>query len=285
MIPLWPTFIGDLGWNAMGFVISYALKTEKMYDMFGTSSFVVSSVYTLIRLLQSSEKPVLHFRQVILFVNTITWAVRLGSFLVYRVHLLKGDRRFDKIKTNPIRFGIAWFIQAVWAGVVGLPVYLVLTLEKGEQPAFNSWDYFGMAVWTSGFLFDLEKLNWQKKEGEARFKKFLSTGLRRYCRYPNYFGEILVWTGNYLIAINAFPASIPTILTLSLSPLLTIGLLTGLSGIPLQEKEAKKRFEGNEEYKLYAANTSILIPWFPMKEEKKAGAVKKAGNVEKKKTK
>ncbi|KAJ3116944.1 hypothetical protein HDU96_008344 [Phlyctochytrium bullatum] len=280
MIPLWPTFTFCFGWNALGFGISTIFKTEKFYDMFGTSTFALSAIFTMKRMLDSSPRPYLHLRQVLLFVNTATWALRLFVFLAYRVHLLKGDRRFDKIKGNPLRFGVAFTIQALWAAVVGLPVYTVLSLEYNEQPALGLLDVAGLGLWFFGFFFetvaDIQKLNWQKKEGEARFKKFMHTGLFRYCRYPNYMGEIALWTGNYLIAVAAFPGSMNALVKLSASPLLTTFLLTGLSGIPLQEKQAKQRFADNEEYKRYVKSTSLLVPWFPgytpapeKKEEKK----------------
>ncbi|KAJ3210954.1 hypothetical protein HDU67_004852 [Dinochytrium kinnereticum] len=289
MIPLWPTFAFCFGWNAAGFAISATYKTEKFYDMFGTSTFAISAVglfpkpfqntkpnnirpmqfFTLARMLSLSVPKVLHLRQVIVFVNMTTWAARLFAFLAYRVHLLKGDRRFDKIKGSPVRFAFAWTMQAIWAVIVGLPVYSVLSLQSGEQPPLGFTDFIGFSFWTWGFLFetvaDLQKLNWQKKEGDARFKKFMNTGLWEYCRYPNYFGEILLWTGNYLLAVSAFPGSTTAMLKMSASPLLTAFLLTGLSGIPLQEKQAKVRFEGNEEYKKYVESTSLIIPWFPAK--------------------
>ncbi|KAI8854630.1 hypothetical protein BC829DRAFT_379311 [Chytridium lagenaria] len=258
MVPLWPTFAFCFGWNALGFSISALVGTEKFYDMFGTSTFALSAFYTFGRMMQAAPKPVsIHVRQLFLFVNTLTWSARLFAFLSYRVHLLKGDRRFDKIKNNPVRFAFAWTMQAIWAGVVGYPAYVVLSMEFDEMPNLGFWILSGCKT-----VADIQKLNWQKKERDARFKSLFTLVCGGTADTQ------LLWRNPSLdrsisLAISAFPGSVNAYLKLSISPLLIAYLLTGLSGIPLQEKQAKVRFEGNEEYAKYVASTSVLVPWTP----------------------
>ncbi|KAJ3192226.1 hypothetical protein HK101_006880 [Irineochytrium annulatum] len=271
---LLPTFGVSLAWNTVGFCISAPFKNEKYYDSFGTSTFLLCSAFTLVRahptLLSLSTLP--HPRQLILLATTTLWAGRLFAFLSKRVHMLKGDRRFDKIKHNPLRFGAAWFIQSIWAGVVGLPAYAVLS-KVGEQPALGWLDAVGLGLWVIGFTFetiaDFHKLAWQKQHGDDRFKMFISSGPWKYCRYPNYFGEITLWFGAYFVSLSAFPGSLEAKYVLAVSPLFTTLILTKLSGIPLQERQAKKRFEGNKEYEAYTKRTNLIVPWFPKQQYKK----------------
>lgn len=90
-----------------------------------------------------------------------------------------------------------------------------------------------------------------KKPGEV-----MTTGLWRYTRHPNYFGEATLWWGIYLIAL-AYGAPWWTIF----SPLTITLLVRYISGVPLLEK----KYENNPAFKAYAAKTSVFIPLPPKK--------------------
>eukprot|EP01026_Neomeris_dumetosa_P084793 TRINITY_DN99846_c0_g1_i2.p2 TRINITY_DN99846_c0_g1~~TRINITY_DN99846_c0_g1_i2.p2 ORF type:complete len:128 (-),score=1.65 TRINITY_DN99846_c0_g1_i2:345-728(-) len=96
--------------------------------------------------------------------------------------------------------------------------------------------------------------------------KWIQSGLYRYCRYPNYFGEILVWWSFY--GFNLAQGPITSYPWTIFSPLLTMLLLTQVSGIPLQESSKNKRYKENKAYQFYRNNTSLLIPWFPPNQPK-----------------
>ena len=98
----------DVGVNLIGFVLSSSLQTEKLYDMFGSLSFLSISLLALFSV------PGLAAKQLVLCGCVIIWALRLGSFLVVRVFKTGGDKRFDGVKTNPGRFAIFWTLQAIW---------------------------------------------------------------------------------------------------------------------------------------------------------------------------
>lgn len=91
---------------------------------------------------------------------------------------------------------------------------------------------------------------------------WIESGLWKYSRHPNYFGEMLVWWGLYI-------ASIPFVGKLSpifaISPLYISWLLVKVSGIPLLEKEHMKKYKNNPKYRNYIKKTSILIPLPPKK--------------------
>jgi len=89
--------------------------------------------------------------------------------------------------------------------------------------------------------------------------KFITTGIWRYSRHPNYFGEILMW---FSLAISVTMAD-QTMYWSFLSPLFSSFLLLCLSGVPMVERAGKKKWGDNPEYVAYMENTSCLIPWFP----------------------
>ncbi|KAI9364954.1 hypothetical protein DFJ73DRAFT_808779 [Zopfochytrium polystomum] len=266
---VWSTIAFDVALNAVGFAYSAYYQTEHYFDMVGTSSFINCSVFALVGTLLRNPGVALHSRQIFLLVTTSLWAGRLFQFLTTRVKRLGGDGRFDAIKTKPARFAVYWIIQSIWIAAVGLPTFEVLSMEPATVAPWIVWDSLGAAVWAVGFAFetaaDVQKSAWQNKLGAARKDKFISHGVWSLCRYPNYFGEITLWMGSYMVAANAVPNSYAVKYLFAISPLLTTLLLTRVSGIPIQEKQAKKRFAGNEEYARYVATTSTIVPWFKIK--------------------
>ena len=101
----------------------------------------------------------------------------------------------------------------------------------------------------------------------ARFKavasnagKVLDTGLWRYSRHPNYFGEIVIWIG---IAIIALPSLQGWSFITLISPVFVAVLITQISGVPLLEKFADKKWGGQKAYEEYKRSTPVLIPKLP----------------------
>jgi len=86
--------------------------------------------------------------------------------------------------------------------------------------------------------------------------KFISTGLWSWSRHPNYFGEIVLWLG---IAVMAFPVLQGWQYVTLVSPVFVTILLTRISGIPLLEEAADKKWGGHTEYEDYKRRTSKLV--------------------------
>ncbi len=82
--------------------------------------------------------------------------------------------------------------------------------------------------------------------------KILTTGLWRYTRHPNYFGEVTQWWGIWLIAL-----SVPGGFFVFIGPLTITYLIVFVSGIPMLEK----RYEGNLDFEAYKKTTSVFFPW------------------------
>jgi len=89
---------------------------------------------------------------------------------------------------------------------------------------------------------------------------FLKSGLWRYSRHPNYFGEAVLWWGLYILACSVSNGWITFY-----SPLIITLLLRFVSGVPLLEKEFAKR----PGFKQYCEETNVFIPWFYKQAESK----------------
>jgi len=101
---------------------------------------------------------------------------------------------------------------------------------------------------------DQQKRNFRKIAGAHAF---ISTGLWARSRHPNYFGEILLWTG---IALLALPALTGWQMATLISPVFVYLLLTKVSGVPLLEKKSDSKWGGHPEYEAYKATTPELVP-------------------------
>ena len=140
--------------------------------------------------------------------------------------------------------------------VVSLPVQLG---QVSLQPSFGVLGIVGVAVWLVGLSFetigDAQLVRF--KADETNKGKVMQTGLWKYTRHPNYFGDACVWWGLALIASEAEIGVVGFVGAV----VMTI-LLRRVSGVALLEKSLSKRKEGFAEY---AARTSAFIPLPPKK--------------------
>ncbi|KAJ3404322.1 hypothetical protein HDU80_003015 [Chytriomyces hyalinus] len=257
----------DVGINTIGFIYSAIHRTEHYYDACGTGSFVAATVGTAIYRLVVG-RGALRLSQVLVAASTIIWAARLFKFLTARVKRLGRDSRFDKVKDKPVVFSGYWAVQALWVAVVCFPTLATIASSSDASSSATVKETLllatGFALWIFGFAFEViadnQKAQWQNRLGSARAKAFIDTGLWARCRYPNYFGEITLWFGSYLMALSCFPNSTVAKYAFAVSPLFITFILTNLSGIPIQEGQARKRFKGNSEYAHYVKTTPLLVP-------------------------
>jgi steroid 5-alpha reductase family enzyme len=117
----------------------------------------------------------------------------------------------------------------------------------------------GLALWLAGFgievVADRQKRTFRSRPENAG--RFIASGLWAWSRHPNYFGEIVLWTG---VAIIAFPAMEGWQYLTLLSPVFVTLLLTKVSGVPLLEARADARWGGDPAYEAYKAATPVLVP-------------------------
>ncbi len=138
---------------------------------------------------------------------------------------------------------------------VSLPVQVAM-FEQGEA---NLVTWVGVLTWLVGFTFEtVGDLQLTRFRNDPSTKgQVLETGLWRYTRHPNYFGDACVWWGLSLVAFTSWPG----ILTI-LSPLVMTWLLARGTGKPLLEKDMASRRPG---YAEYVRRTSGFVPLPPKK--------------------
>ena len=233
------------------FIPSFARQTEKFFDLTGSLTYVT---VILIPVLLS---PVLDARSLLVAALVLVWAIRLGNFLYRRIHKAGKDDRFDELKPSFWRFLVVWTIQALWVTFTAAAALVVLTTSVRKE--LDIFAVLGFLLWAAGFALEVVADSQKGKfsADPANKGKFIRTGLWARSRHPNYFGEIVLWVG---VAVIALPVLQGWTWVALISPVFVTLLLTRVSGVPLLEKKADKKWGGQADYEAYKKNTPVLIP-------------------------
>lgn len=254
-----PALIISLGINFTMFLVAYKLQSDKLTDAAYAISFLTLATYGLI----NSSGGTYH---VLLATMVAVWAFRLGGFLLYRVIKAGKDRRFDGMRESFVKFGAFWLIQAVSVWVLMIPSVMAFELPVVSAPLAA----LGVIIWLAGFsiesIADAQKYTFSSNKANKGL--WIESGIWKYSRHPNYLGEILVWLGVYIYATASFSFTQATVA--SVSPLFITILLLFVSGIPILEKAADKKWGKNPAYRAYKKRTSILLPLPPRTQRAKA---------------
>ena len=231
------------------FIPAYLFKTEKFYDLAGSSTYIFAVSYILY---DSSQ----NLTNLILGTAIIVWAVRLGSFLFFRIKKAGEDKRFKEIKQSPTRFFLAWSLQGMWVSMCSLCALTALSTENGV--VLNGYLYLGFGLFLTGFLIEIiaDKQKSKFRSNLDNKNKFINTGLWSKSRHPNYLGEIILWLGISIMSISSLSGL--QYLTL-VSPLFTYLLLVYVSGVRLLEESGNKKWGHLNSYKEYVKNTPVLF--------------------------
>ncbi|KAK2049187.1 DUF1295-domain-containing protein [Colletotrichum somersetense] len=237
----------------------------------------------LARLISPGSTGAPNWRQVALSGAVIFWAVRLGSYLFQRILEEGKDSRFDEIKKSPARFAVAFFAQATWVSLCLMPVIALNAVPASAfaaLPAFKASDVLGLLIYVAGFAFEItadrQKSRWLRERREkVHDEQFMTSGLWSVSQYPNYFGEISLWTGiataaagtlllqpiQVALGLSGGVAGRLTAVGLSyVSPAFVSFLLLKVSGVPLSEKKYDKRYGDRKDYQEWKKNTPKLFP-------------------------
>ena len=220
---------------------------------------IVDSVWSLFFLAGAftyvSLSPTGGVRQTVMLVLVTIWALRLSGYLTWRNWGEPEDRRYrvmrDKHGPGFARKSlyIIFALQAMLAWIISMPLFAA---ASGPWP-LGLLDALGVAIILTGIVFetiaDLQLARFKARPENAG--RVLDTGLWRYTRHPNYFGDFCVWWGFYLLAISA--GGWWTVF----SPLLMSVLLMRVSGVTLLEKDIGER---RPEYADYVAHTNAFFP-------------------------
>ena len=233
------------------FIPSFIFKTEKYYDLVGSLTYV-----TTISLAYFSVEEKTTIDSIIYFYVMI-WASRLGIYLFRRVRKDGKDVRFEKAKMHFFWFLQYWMGQALWVSLTACAA--IIAILSPEEDTLPILAMVGMALWLTGFtiesISDYQKRVFREENNPT--EAFIHTGLWARSRHPNYFGEITLWTGIAVIALNTLTGV--EYITL-ISPVFVYILLTRMSGVNLLERIADERYGHLEEYHRYKRNTPVLVP-------------------------
>ena len=243
----------SLAVNAAFFAFAAVRKTDVVTDLSYSLSFAVLAV---VLPFLGAREPV----QLAASLLVLVWAVRLGAYLLGRILRIKVDHRFDEMRENPLRFARFWLLQAISVAVIMLPVSYLL--GRDAPPGFGRWAIAGAVVWLAGLVIEAAA-DAQKSAFKAKTEnreRFITSGLWRYSRHPNYFGEILVWWGLFIFAVPFLQGAAFAVV---IGPVFITLLLLFVSGIPLLERSAETRYGSDPAYHEYKRRTSILVPLPP----------------------
>ena len=235
-------------------MLSLRLRDASIIDSFWGPGFALATlVYYLVDGSRAS-------RGTLVLLLVTTWAARLGYHLHRRNRRLGEDPRYAAMRE---KYGERWgrvslfrvfWLQGAILWIVSAPL---LTAVRGRT-ALSALDFAGAAIFLVGLA--LESLADHQltrfRADPAKKGRVLESGLWRYSRHPNYFGDAVVWWGLYTVAAGA--GAYWTIF----APVIMTFLLLEVSGVPLLEKSLSQSRPG---YAEYVRRTSAFVPWPPKK--------------------
>ena len=242
-------FVYALTW----FIVALVKNRNDVADIAWGGGFICAALTA--SLVQGTGKA----RAILVLLLVVAWGARLMLHISIRNRGKPEDPRYKAWREEwgssflARTFLQVFLLQGFLLLVISLPVTLVIT---HSGPGLNILDAAGFCIWLFGFLFeavgDYQLL--QFKKNPANKGKIMKYGLWRYTRHPNYFGEVTLWWGIFLICL-AVPGSLWTII----GPLTITWLILKVSGTPLLEK----RYVDNPEYAEYIKGTSSFFPLPP----------------------
>ena len=233
------------------FVPAYIFQTEKFYDLSGSLTYISVVSFCFYNNYESNN---INLGNLIISLTIIIWAIRLGSFLFIRIKKAGEDIRFREIKKSPSRFFMTWTLQGMWVSLCS--ACALAGIANGI--VINTYFYIGIVIFVIGFTTEIIADN-QKSIFRKDFNnkdKFISSGLWKYSRHPNYLGEITLWLGISIISFSSLKGW--ELITL-ISPIFTYLLLVYISGIRILEYNGNKKWGHLDSYNDYKKNTPRLI--------------------------
>lgn len=242
---------------AILWLASLALRDASLVDRFWGAAFVALAWWYAF--LGGAPRPL---AALVLLVLVTVWGLRLSLYLTWR-NWGKGEdyryaemrRRHGSARFGLVSLGTVFLLQAGLAWIIAMPLYagLALGVPVAGRTALL---WTGVAAWLVGFGFETvgDAQLARHLADSSRRGQVLDTGLWRFTRHPNYFGDALAWWGHWLVA-----ASLGGGWTI-FAPILMSFLLMRVSGVTLLER---KLVETRPAYRDYAARTSAFFPWPP----------------------
>jgi steroid 5-alpha reductase family enzyme len=238
-------------------LVSLLLKNSSIVDIFWGAGFVLSAWFYALLLPGS-----LSLRQGLFLALVTLWGMRLTLHILIRNWGKPEDFRYQKWREEA---GRGWWIRSLFKVFLlqGILMWLIsaplLAAQYHHSQSHLIWlDYVALVIWAIGFFFEAagDAQLVQFRANPAHKGKLLNTGVWKYTRHPNYFGDAAQWWAFYLFSLAA--GAWWTVF----SPLLMTFFLVKVSGVALLEKTLAETKPG---YREYMQTTSAFIPWFSKK--------------------
>lgn len=234
------------------FTFAAYFKTDKVTDLSYGLTFIILAIFSFFKF--SVIQPI----QILVLVLVVLWGIRISAYLLVRIIKTGKDKRFDGIREKFWSFAKFWFFQAISVWVIMLPAITILG-TKEQLPINSLYIIFGCFIWLMGLgiegIADIQK--YMFKSNPLNKNKWIDTGIWKYSRHPNYFGEMLCWWGIFILIVPALQGINWLII---LGPFYITFILLFVSGIPPLEKRADEKFGKDPNYLKYKEKTSLLVP-------------------------
>jgi len=232
------------------FMISLIKKRNDVADVAWGLGFVLMGWVSLFLM------PTFTSKQLLVTILVSIWGFRLSWHIYARNKGKAEDCRYlawrkEWGKYFYIRsYFQVYILQGVCLFLVAIPVILI---NKQDHHALCLLDLLGVVVWLVGFCFevvgDAQLLRFIKKPENKG--KLMQDGLWAYSRHPNYFGEVTLWWGIWLMSL-----SVANPLLGLISPITITFLILKVSGIPMLEKKMAE----HPDFEEYRRSVSAFIP-------------------------
>jgi steroid 5-alpha reductase family enzyme len=177
----------------------------------------------------------------------VIWGTRLAVHIYNRNKNKKEDYRYEQWKKGA--YFKVFITQGFFMWLICMPII-------GSKGNMNMTNALGILIWMIGFYFETtaDKQLREFIANPINKGKIMMNGLWAYSRHPNYFGEVTMWWGIFLLNLNENWWTI-------IGPLTITFLILKVSGVPLLEK----KYVGNKEFDDYKKRVSVFMPWKPKK--------------------
>jgi len=235
------------GW----FVVSLIKKRNDVADIAWGLGFVLLAWISFFISNGYGERPI------IINLLVTVWGLRLAWHIYKRNRKKTEDYRYLEWRKQWGKWFLirsyfqVYMLQGIFLFLISIPVIFI---NKNASFPFSAFYFLGLSVWAVGFFFevvgDLQLAQFIKNPQNKG--KIMQSGLWRYSRHPNYFGEVTQWWGIFLFALP-----IPYGWITVIGPLTITILILFVSGIPLLEK----KYEGRVDFEEYKKKTSMFVPF------------------------
>ena len=231
------------------FFLAQVLEDNSIVDVGWGIGFVCIAIFTLF-------VREINLRKIIFNLLILAWGMRLSLYILFRNSGRGEDFRYKNWRNSWKHFVLRSFFQIfMLQGFIMLVVALpVIRVNAAAPRSIGFIDVIGLIIFLCGFGMEVigDRQLHQFKQLSENAGKLITTGLWKYTRHPNYFGEVMLWWGICLFAVP----EIDGLFTL-IGPLTITLLIRYVSGVPMLEA----KYEGRADWETYKSETPVFIPF------------------------